>query len=86
MSGLQHLIDFVLNEVALCGDQGVYSLFTQTHFPSPRRRMSYVLASVSLQLVRNIAAPSSIGMSFRVMPEYGSPVVIYMPISMPPEI
>lgn len=27
MSGLQHLIDFILNEVALSGDQGVYSIF-----------------------------------------------------------
>lgn len=32
MPGVQHLIDFVLNEVALCGNQGVYSLFTGTHF------------------------------------------------------
>jgi hypothetical protein len=40
MPGVQHLIDFVLNEVALCGNQGVYSLFTGTHFSSPRRRMS----------------------------------------------
>jgi hypothetical protein len=40
MTGLQHLIDFVLNEVALCGDQGVYSLFfTKTHFSSPRKRI-----------------------------------------------
>ena len=36
MPGVQHLIDFVLNEVALCGNQGVYSLFTKTHFfPHP---------------------------------------------------
>lgn len=32
MPGVQHLIDFVLNEVALRGNQGVYSLFTKTHF------------------------------------------------------
>jgi hypothetical protein len=48
MSGLQHLIDFVLNEVALCGDQGVYSLFIETHFSSRQRRISYLLALVSL--------------------------------------
>ena len=41
MPGVQHLIDFVLNEVALCGNQGVYSLFTRPTFSSPQRRMSY---------------------------------------------
>lgn len=65
MSGLQHLIDFVLNEVALCGDQGVYSLFTETHFPSPRRRMSYVLAPASLQLVRYNASRFPTAIPFR---------------------
>lgn len=55
MSGLQHLIDFVLNEVALCGDQGVYTLFPPDPLPSPGRRMSYFLAPVSLQLVHQIA-------------------------------
>lgn len=54
MSGLQHLIDFVLNEVALCGDQGVYTLFPLDPLPSPGRRMSYFLASVSLQVLHHI--------------------------------
>lgn len=36
MPGVQHLIDFVLNEVALCGNQGVYSFFTwDPLFPHP---------------------------------------------------
>lgn len=51
MPGVQHLIDFVLNEVALCGNQGVYSLFTKTHFfLTPA---THVISHVDFEYPRN---------------------------------
>jgi hypothetical protein len=51
MPGVQHLIDFVLNEVALCGNQGVYSFFTKTHFfLTPE---THVISHVDFECHRN---------------------------------